>query len=133
MNPKKLSKAQDGMLGNVVKVYEVLEYIVLAELMTVRIDYSQNLEQKIIKILGNVGINKGFLSQRINSLIISGKIEKVGIDPEHRSRQFLRITEDGIVYLKKIMAELPAKVQLAKRTYTAFEAYMDQYGKMTLK
>ncbi|SDP29731.1 hypothetical protein SAMN04487897_1695 [Paenibacillus sp. yr247] len=131
MNPEKLIKP-DERLGNVVKVYEVLEYIVLAELMK-KNDYAQNLEQTIIKSLANVGVNKGFLSQRLTSLIESGKVEKIGTDPDHRSRQLLRITEAGIEYFKRIASELPAKVKLAKKTYTAFEAYMDQYATMSLK
>lgn len=131
MNPEKLIKPEET-LGNVVKVYEVLEYIVLAELMK-KNDYAQNLEQTIIKSLDNVGVNKGFLSQRLTSMIESGKVEKIGTDPFHKSRQLLRITEEGIDYFKRIASELPEKVKLAKRTYAAFEMYMDQYGSLSLK
>jgi len=131
VNPEKLIKPEET-LGKVVKVYEVLEYIVLAELMK-KDDYAQNLEQTIIKSLANVGVNKGFLSQRLHSLIESGKIEKIGTDPTHRSRQLLRITQVGADYFKFIASELPAKVTLAKKTYTAFEKYMDQFATMSLK
>ncbi|RUS44998.1 PadR family transcriptional regulator [Cohnella sp. AR92] len=132
MNPKKLVD-KDETLGNIVKVSEILEYIVLAELMTHGPTFQQNLEQRIIEVLDRVGVNKGYLSQRTSKLIETGKVEHVGIDPEHRSRHFLSITEDGVDYLKKLMQEVPGKVEIAMRTYNAFETYMKKYAKMPLK
>jgi len=132
VNPKKLID-KEHTLGNVVKVFEILEYIVLAELYTHGPNFQQQLEQRIITILGGVGVNKGFLSQRINSLLSSGKIEDTGIDPNHRSRHILKITPEGVNYLKDIMKDVPQKLKLALSTYTAFEKYMTQYGKMSLK
>ncbi|SED08480.1 hypothetical protein [Paenibacillus sp. GP183] len=131
MNPKKLI-AKTDTLGNIVKVQEIIEYIILAELMTKGATYLQDLEQRIIAYLDGVGANTGYLSQRTTKMIATGKIERIGTDPQHRSRQLLRITPEGIDYLKKVMVDASHRVSLAKKTYSAFETYMDKFNKMPL-
>ncbi|RJG15638.1 PadR family transcriptional regulator [Paenibacillus thiaminolyticus] len=115
----------DETLGSLLKVHDVLEYIVLNELQK-KSHYLLQLEQIIVKELDGVGVNRGYLSQRITKLIENGHIERAGSDPNHRLIVLLRLTDSGLTYLNMLKMRVPERVKLALRTYNAFDKYIQR-------
>ena len=118
-------------LGYVVKVQQVIDFIVLSELQDGQL-YAKELEQRIILALGgSVGVNDGYLSQRLKTLAEQGHVTRKW-EGDNRYNRFYRITDVGMDYFKGLMRELPDRVKRAQQVYNRFETYIDKYGKMNL-
>ncbi|OME70105.1 PadR family transcriptional regulator [Paenibacillus sp. FSL A5-0031] len=118
-------------LGYVVKVQQVIDFIVLSELQSGQL-YAKELEERIILALGgSVGVNDGYLSQRLKTLADQGHVTRKW-EGDNRYNRFYRITESGMDYFKSLMRELPDRVKRAQQVYNRFESYIDKYGKMKL-
>ncbi|CAM4041351.1 helix-turn-helix transcriptional regulator [Paenibacillus alkaliterrae] len=118
-------------LGYVVKVQQVIDFIVLSELQDGQL-YAKELEQRIILALGgSVGVNDGYLSQRLKTLAEQGHVTRKW-EGDNRYNRFYRISDAGMDYFKGLMRELPDRVKRAQQVYNRFETYMDKYGKMNL-
>lgn len=118
-------------LGYVVKVQQVIDFIVLSELQGGEL-YAKELEQRIILALGgSVGVNDGYLSQRLKTLAEQGHVTRRW-EGDNRYNRFYGITDEGMEYFKRLMRELPDRVKRAQQVYNRFETYIDKYGKMNL-
>ncbi|WP_169091287.1 PadR family transcriptional regulator [Paenibacillus sp. PL91] len=118
-------------LGYVVKVQQVIDFIVLSELQGGQL-YAKELEQRIILALGgSVGVNDGYLSQRLKTLAEQGHVTRKW-EGDNRYNRFYQITDAGMDYFKGLMRELPDRVKRAQQVYNRFETYINKYGKMNL-
>lgn len=119
-------------LGHVVKVQQVIDFIVLSELQVGQL-YASELEQRIIQALGgNVGVNDAYLSQRLKTLADNGHVFRKW-DGDNRYNRFYRITDSGMEYFKGLLRELPDRVKKAQQVYSQFDTYMSKFGKINLK
>ncbi|MCA0754202.1 PadR family transcriptional regulator [Paenibacillus sp. N4] len=118
-------------LGYVVKVQLVIDFIVLSELQDGEL-YAKEIEQRIIMALGGtVGVNDGYLSQRLKTLTDQGHVTRRW-EGDNRYNRFYRITDSGREYFKGLMRELPERVKRAQQVYSRFNHYIDKYGKLNL-
>ncbi|MGU3473216.1 PadR family transcriptional regulator [Paenibacillus sp. D51F] len=118
-------------LGHVVKVQQVIDFIVLSDLMNGR-RYHSEMEQFITQTLDGVGVNDAYFSQRLRALAESGHVNRQW-EGDNRYNRFYEITESGVEYCKLLLRDLPARVKMAQRVYTLFDNYMAKFGKMNLK
>ncbi len=119
-------------LGHVVKVQQVIDFIVLSELQNGQM-YASELEQRIIQTLGNhVGVNDAYLSQRLKTLAENGHVFRKW-EGDSRYNRYYRITDSGMEYFKGLLRELPDRVKKAQQVYSSFDSYMSKFGKMSTK
>lgn len=118
-------------LGHVVKVQQVIDFIVLSDLMKGR-RYHSEMEQFIIQTLDGVGVNDAYFSQRLRALAESGHVKREW-ESDNRYNRFYEITDSGVEYFKKLLRELPDRIKLAQRVYSLFDNYMAKFDKMSLK
>jgi len=123
---------KDESLGSVVKVQEVIDFIVLSDLQKNGRLYQSQLERNIITILEGVGVNKAYLVQRLRKLAEAGHLWREW-DTDRRYNRYYEITDEGLNYFKKMMKDLPVRVQRAQRVYKLFDDLIGQYNKMDLK
>ncbi|MFD2614627.1 PadR family transcriptional regulator [Paenibacillus gansuensis] len=119
-------------LGHVVKVQQVIDFIVLSDLMNGGTRYHSEMEQHITKTLGGVGVNDAYFSQRLRALAEGGHVVRQW-DGDNRYNRFYRITDAGEEYFKQLLRDLPERVNLAKKVYGLFDAHLAKYSKMSLK
>jgi DNA-binding PadR family transcriptional regulator len=119
-------------LGAVVKVQQVIDFIVLSHLLEKGRLYHSQMEQFIVDTLQGVGANDAYFSQRLKVLAETGHVNRHW-DGDNRYNRFYDITDKGEVYLKQLLGELPDRVKLAQRVYTLFDKYISKFGKMNLK
>jgi PadR family transcriptional regulator, regulatory protein PadR len=119
-------------LGYVVKVQQVIDFIVLSYLLENGRCYHSQMEQFITETLNGVGVNDAYFSQRLKALAESGHVNRRW-DGDNRYNRFYDITDLGQEYLKGLLRELPDRVKLAQKVYTLFDNYMSKFGKMNLK
>ncbi|RXZ77816.1 PadR family transcriptional regulator [Paenibacillaceae bacterium] len=125
-NQNKLEK--DETLGHVVKVQQVIDFFVLSELQKGR-RYQGELEQAIISQLSNVGVSKGYLTTRLQKLAAEGHVLR-SWENDDRYNRFYEITDEGLIYFKKMLQELPDRVKLAQKVYQQFEDYIRRFDSM---
>jgi PadR family transcriptional regulator PadR len=119
-------------LGHVVKVQQVIDFIVLSELQEGQL-YASELEQRIIQVLGgNVGVNDAYLSQRLKTLAEKGHVLR-NWENDNRYNRFYRITVTGMEYFKELLGELPDRVKRAQQVYNRFDKYVGKFDKLNLK
>lgn len=123
---------KEGALGYVVKVQQVIDFIVLAELQKCGRLYASEMDQEIIKILGGIGVNDSYLSQRLKKLAESGHVKRQWED-DNRYNRYYEITDSGVDYFKLLLRDLPDRVQLALRVYSLFDKYVKKYGHVNVK
>lgn len=128
---KKLVKTES--LGHVVKVQQVIDFIVLSELQENGRQYASALEQKIIESLGNgVGVNDAYLSTRLKKLAESGHVLREW-DNDNRYNRFYEITSSGREYFHSLLKELPERVARAQKVYNAFDKFVRKYDHVNLR
>jgi PadR family transcriptional regulator PadR len=114
-------------LGYVVKVQQVIDFVVLSELQQGRL-YAKEIEQRIILALGgSVGVNDGYLSQRLKTLSDQGHVTRKW-ESDNRYNRYYQITDHGMHYFKALINELPDRVNRAQQVYNRFEKYMKKYN-----
>ncbi len=114
-------------LGYVVKVQQVIDFVVLSELQQGRL-YAKEIEQRIILALGgSVGVNDGYLSQRLKALSDQGHVTRRW-ESDNRYNRYYQITDYGMDYFQALVRELPDRVNRAKQVYNRFENYMKRYN-----
>lgn len=118
-------------LGHVVKVQQVIDFIVLSDLMRGR-RYHSEMEQFITQTLDGVGVNDAYFSQRLKVLSENGHVHRQW-DGDNRYNRYYDITDSGVEYLKGLLRELPDRIKMAQRVYTLFDNYIAKFGKMNLK
>lgn len=123
---------KEESLGYVVKVQQVIDFIVLAELQKNGRLYAREMDQEIIRILDGVGVNDSYLSQRLKKLAESGHVKRQW-DGDNRYNRYYEITDLGVEYFKLLLRDLPDRVKQALRVYTLFDNYIKQYGHVNLK
>ncbi|WP_059040604.1 PadR family transcriptional regulator [Paenibacillus rubinfantis] len=123
---------KEGTLGYVIKVQQVIDFVVLSELQEGKQLYVSELDKKIADILGGIGVNDSYLSARLRKLAENGHVirEWKGDD---RYNRYYSITESGREYFMQMLRDLPERVKLAHKVYSNFEKYMGRYGKVNLK
>lgn len=117
-------------LGHVVKVQQVIDFIVLSDLLNGR-RYHSEMEQFIITTLEGVGVNDAYFSQRLKELTKSGHVNRHW-DGDNRYNRYYEITESGLVYFKLLLRDLPERVKLAQKVYTLFDNYVAKFGKLNV-
>ena len=123
---------KEGSLGHMVKVQQVIDFIVLSDLVNGETRYHSEMEQHLTNSLGRVGVNDAYFSQRLRALAESGHVVREWKD-NNRYNRFYRITDSGEAYFKLLLRELPERVKLAQKVYGLFESYIAKYSKMSLK
>ncbi|MBB3113373.1 DNA-binding PadR family transcriptional regulator [Paenibacillus phyllosphaerae] len=118
-------------LGHVVKVQQVIDFIVLSYLMDGR-RYHSEMEQYITKTLDGVGVNDAYFSQRLRALAESGHVQREW-ETDNRYNRFYEITDSGVEYFKMLLKDLPDRVKLAQRVYGLFDSYIAKFNKVNLK
>lgn len=118
-------------LGYVVKVQQVIDFIVLSELQHGR-RYASEMEQFIITTLEGVGVNDAYLSQRLKTLAEHGHVIREW-DGDNRYNRFYEITESGYVYFQQLLRELPERVRLALKVYNLFDKYIEKFDHVRLR
>lgn len=116
---------KQSSLGHVVRVQQVIDFIVLAELQSGK-SYGKELDQVITKTLEGVGVNDSYLSQRLKKLAEQGHCHSYW-DSDNRHYRYYEITSSGIEYFKQLQRDLPDRVNLALRVYKAFESTLKKY------
>ncbi|MDN8593163.1 helix-turn-helix transcriptional regulator [Paenibacillus sp. 11B] len=116
---------KQSSLGHVVKVQQVIDFLVLAELQSGR-RFGKELDQVITKTLKGVGVNDSYLTQRLKKLAEKGHAHSYW-ESENRYYRYYEITEYGIEYFKQLQRDLPDRVSLALRVYKAFESTLKKY------
>lgn len=119
-------------LGHVVKVQQVIDFIVLSDLINGETRYHSEMEQFITKTLDGVGVNDAYFSRRLQALTESGHVVRQW-EGDNRYNRFYRITDSGREYFKQLLRDLPERVKLAQKVYGLFDSFMAKYGKMSLK
>lgn len=127
-------------LGHIVKVQQVIDFIVLSDLMNGQ-RYHSEMEQFITQTLTGgvqnslsltVGVNDAYFSQRLKLLAESGHVVRHW-DGDNRYNRYYQITESGRNYFKKLLQELPDQVKLAQQVYNVFAQYIEKFNKVNLK
>ncbi len=116
---------KDATLGSVVKVQQVIDFMVLAELQKTR-HYGKQLEQAIITALDGVGVNDAYLTQRLRKLDSMGHVTAYW-ETDNRYFRYYEITESGVVYFEQLVKDLPERVDLALKVYQKFSAIIQKY------
>jgi PadR family transcriptional regulator PadR len=116
---------KDSTLGHVIKVQQVIDFIVLSELQNGR-RYGKQLDQVIIQSLNGVGVNDSYLSQRLRVLAEKGHATSQWED-DHRYNRYYEITESGLEYFNQLVKDLPERVDLALKVYKLFDKMIKKY------
>lgn len=116
---------KQSTLGHVVKVQQVIDFIVLAELQTGR-RFGKQLDQVITTTLRGVGVNDSYLAQRLKTLAEKGHLSSEW-ESDNRFHRFYEITPSGLEYFQQLQRELPERVDLALRVYKIFEATLKKF------
>lgn len=119
-------------LGQVVKVQQVIDFIVLSDLVNGESRYHSEMEQFITTTLDGVGVNDAYFSKRLQALTESGHVVRQW-EGDNRYNRFYRITDSGREYFKQLLRDLPERVKLAQKVYGLFDSFMSKHGKMSLK
>lgn len=114
-------------LGHVVKVQQVIDFIVLSELQQGQ-RYGKQIYQVIIESLGGVGVNDSYLAQRLKVLAEKGHAASHWED-DNRYNRYYEITDSGIEYFNQLLRELPERVESAQRVYRLFDKMLQKYDK----
>ncbi|WP_336788448.1 PadR family transcriptional regulator [Paenibacillus sp. MMO-177] len=123
---------KEEALGYVVKVQQVIDFVVLSELQEGRL-YQRELDARIIAALGGkVGVNDAYLSQRLKTLAEKGHVTREW-STDNRYNRYYAITDHGLEYFKELMRELPGRVKRAQEVYNQFETYISKYDLMDLR
>lgn len=119
---------KEESLGHVVKVQQVIDYMVLAELQRGR-RYGKQLDQLITQSLDGVGVNDSYLAQRLKKLAAKGHATSRWED-DNRYNRYYEITPSGIEYFNQLQRDLPERVALAMKVYKLFDAALKRHGKL---
>lgn len=114
-------------LGHVVKVQQVIDFIVLSELQQGR-RYGKQIDQVIIQSLNGVGVNDSYLAQRLKVLAEKGHATSKWED-DNRYNRYYEITDSGIEYFEQLLSELPERVDLALKVYNLFDKMLKKHDK----
>ncbi|MDN4067681.1 helix-turn-helix transcriptional regulator [Paenibacillus vini] len=117
---------KESSLGLVVKVQQVIDFIVLGELQNGR-KYGKQIDQIITQALDGVGVNDSYLAQRLKKLAEKGHATSSWED-DNRYNRYYEITDSGIEYFKQLQRDLPERVELALKVYKLFEKTMKKYN-----
>lgn len=118
---------KEGTLGYVIKVQQVIDFVVLSELQDGKQLYVSELDKKIAAVLGGIGVNDSYLSARLRKLAENGHvIREWGSDD--RYNRYYSITDSGNEYLMQMLRDLPERVRLARKVYSNFEKYIARYN-----
>ncbi|MFE5321611.1 PadR family transcriptional regulator [Paenibacillus sp. NPDC056579] len=118
---------KESSLGHVVKVQQVIDFIVLAELQKGR-RYGKQIDQVIIQSLDGVGVNDSYLAQRLKVLAEKGHATSRWED-DNRYNRYYEITDLGMEYFQQLAKELPERVDLALKVYKLFGSMLKKYDK----
>lgn len=119
-NTDKVEK--ESTLGSVVKVQQVIDFMVLAELQKGE-RYGKQIDQVIIQALDGVGVNDSYLSQRLKKLAEKGHATSRW-ENDNRYNRYYEITPSGEEYFQQLLRELPEKVNMAIQVYERFSKIM---------
>jgi PadR family transcriptional regulator PadR len=122
---------KEHALGYVLKVQQVIDFIVLSELHEGR-RYHKELEKAIITNLDRVGVNDAYFSQRLKKLTDMGHLSRVWKD-DNRYNRYYDITDAGRVYFNEMLRDLPVRVERALKVYTLFGDLIAKYDHVNLK
>ncbi|BFH10990.1 hypothetical protein J6TS7_59710 [Paenibacillus dendritiformis] len=118
---------KEQTLGHVVKVQQVIDFIVLAELQEGR-RYGKQIDQFIIQSLNGVGVNDSYLAQRLKVLAEKGHATSTW-DSDNRYNRYYEITDSGLEYFAQLLKELPERVALAQKVYNQFNKMLKKYDR----
>lgn len=118
---------KEQSLGHIVKVQQVIDFIVLAELQKGR-RYGKQIDQVIIQTLSGVGVNDSYLAKRMKVLAEKGHATSQWED-DNRYNRYYEITDSGIEYFNQLLRDLPERVNLALKVYGLFDKAIKQYDK----
>lgn len=118
---------KEQSLGHIVKVQQVIDFIVLAELQKGR-RYGKQIDQVIIQTLSGVGVNDSYLAKRMKTLAEKGHATSQWED-DNRYNRYYEITESGVEYFNQLLRELPERVEMALNVYQLFENVLKKYDK----
>lgn len=118
---------KETTLGYVVKVQQVIDFIVLAELQKGK-RYGKQMDEAITQQLGGVGVNDAYLSTRLRKLSSLGHVIDYW-DSDLRYFRFYEITDSGLEYFNQLLKDLPERVDLAQKVYSRFQSIMETYDR----
>ncbi|MFX3637344.1 MAG: PadR family transcriptional regulator [Candidatus Pristimantibacillus sp.] len=114
-------------LGHVVKVQQVIDFMVLSELQEGR-KYGKQIDQMIIQTFQGVGVNDSYLAARLKKLAEQGHTSSKW-ENDNRYNRFYEITDSGMEYFEQLLRELPERVDLALKVYKLFDKTIKKYDK----
>ncbi|NHN30453.1 MarR family winged helix-turn-helix transcriptional regulator [Paenibacillus agricola] len=117
---------KDETLGNVVKVQQVIDFMVLGVIQQKGEQYNNQLEQFVVSKLGGIGVNKAYLTTRLAKMYELGYVNRRW-EGDNRFNRFYTITEDGIAYFVRLRRELPERVEMAQKVYGLFGSYIEEF------
>lgn len=119
---------KETSLGYVVKVQQVIDFMVLAELQKGP-RYGKQLDQMITDTFQGVGVNDSYLAQRLGKLAENGHATWKWEDPDRRYNKTYRITETGEEYFRMLQQDLPDRVALAVKVYSIFDKTIKKFDR----
>ena len=118
---------KEQSLGQLVKVQQVIDFIVLAELQKGP-RYGKQIDQVIIQTLSGVGVNDSYLAKRMKVLAEKGHATSHWED-DNRYNRYYEITDSGIEYFNQLLRDLPERVNMALNVYRLFDKTLKRYDK----
>jgi DNA-binding PadR family transcriptional regulator len=118
-------------VGKILQVQELIDYFVLAEILD-QPRYVREIDDRMCKVLNNVGVNRTYLTTRIEFMENEGYLTRYWDNPGTRYNHFCKITDRGLVYLKFHQRELPVKVESALKFYNSLKKYTDKLKDMDI-
>ncbi|NHN34740.1 PadR family transcriptional regulator [Paenibacillus agricola] len=113
-------------LGSVVKVQQVIDFMVLGVLQQQGKQYNNQMEQFILRKLDGTGVNNAYLTTRLQFLFDKGHVDRWW-DGDKRFNRFYSITGSGVTYFLQLKLELPERVELAQKVYRQFDSYIHEF------
>ncbi|NHN33169.1 helix-turn-helix transcriptional regulator [Paenibacillus agricola] len=113
-------------LGSVVKVQQVIDFMVLGVLQQQGKQYNNQMEQFILRKLEGTGVNNAYLTTRLQFLFDNGHVNRWW-DTDKRFNRYYSITDSGITYFLQMQHELPGRVEKALKVYHQFDAYIREF------
>ncbi|WP_240422039.1 PadR family transcriptional regulator [Paenibacillus periandrae] len=113
-------------LGSVVKVQQVIDFMVLGVLQQQGKQYNNQMEQFILRKLDGTGVNNAYLTTRLQFLYDKGYVIRWW-EGDKRYNRFYSVTDSGVTYFLQLKRELPERVELAQKVYRQFDAYLREF------
>lgn len=114
-------------VSRILQVSELIDFFVLSEILDAP-RYVRQLDDSMTSKFNNIGVNLSYMSRRIVDLEKTGKLTRYWED-ENRYNHYCKITDDGVIYLKKLLEDVYPKIDKAINFYKALGTYANKFSK----